>query len=55
MLLYWTAIFFIIALIAGIFGFTKIAEGSADVAKILFFIFIILFILSLIAGAGFFA
>ncbi|MCI5051368.1 MAG: DUF1328 domain-containing protein [Candidatus Pacebacteria bacterium] len=43
------AIYFIIAaLIFGIFGFTKIAGGFAYIAKILFAIFIILFLVSLI-------
>jgi uncharacterized membrane protein YtjA (UPF0391 family) len=43
------AIYFIIgALIFGIFGFSKIASGFASIAKILFTIFIVLFIISLI-------
>lgn len=42
--------FFVIALIAALFGFTGIAAGAAAIAKILFFIFIILFGISLIFG-----
>jgi uncharacterized membrane protein YtjA (UPF0391 family) len=43
------SIYFIIgALIFGIFGFTKIASGFASIAKILFTIFIILFVASFI-------
>ena len=39
-----------IALIAALFGFGVIASGAASVAKILFFIFIVLFIITLITG-----
>lgn len=46
----WAAIFFIIAVIAGVFGFGGIAAASVGIAKILFFIFIVLFLASLLAG-----
>lgn len=49
-MLKWSAVFFVIALVAAIFGFTGIAEGAASVAKVLFTIFIILFGLALILG-----
>jgi len=42
--------FFIVALIAAVFGFTGIALAAAGIAKLLFFVFVILFILSLLAG-----
>jgi uncharacterized membrane protein YtjA (UPF0391 family) len=48
MLLDWVVIFFIIALIAAFFGYSGIAVQSADIAKILFFIFLILFVISLV-------
>jgi uncharacterized membrane protein YtjA (UPF0391 family) len=35
MFLKWAAIFFVIAMVAAAFGFTGVAEGAADVAKIL--------------------
>jgi uncharacterized membrane protein YtjA (UPF0391 family) len=44
------AVFFIIAIIAAIFGFGGIAAGATEIAKILFFIFLIVFIVSLIMG-----
>ena len=47
-MLRWAIIFFVISLIAGVFGFTGIAEGSRAVAKILFFIAIALFVLFVI-------
>ena len=36
----WAAIFFIIALIAAVFGFSGIAAGAVDIAQTLFFIFL---------------
>jgi uncharacterized membrane protein YtjA (UPF0391 family) len=51
-MLYWTAVFFIIALIAAMFGFGGVSVAAAGVAKILFFIFLILFIISLLLGLG---
>jgi uncharacterized membrane protein YtjA (UPF0391 family) len=47
-MLYWSVTFFVIAIIAAIFGFTGIAASAVYIAKILFFIFLILFIVSLI-------
>jgi uncharacterized membrane protein YtjA (UPF0391 family) len=41
--------FFVVALIAAIFGFTGIAVAAAGIAKLLFFLFIILFVVSLLA------
>lgn len=49
-MLKWAVTFLIIALIAAIFGFGGIAEGATDIAQVLFFIFIVLFVISLIAG-----
>jgi uncharacterized membrane protein YtjA (UPF0391 family) len=49
-MLRWTVIFLIVAIIAAIFGFGGIASGAASIAKILFFIFLVLFVLSLIFG-----
>ena len=49
-MLYWTLIFLVIALVAGLFGFGGIASASAGIAKILFAIFLVLFLVSLIFG-----
>jgi len=46
------AVFFVIAIIAAVFGFGGIAVGAAGIAKILFFLFIILAVVSLIFGRG---
>jgi uncharacterized membrane protein YtjA (UPF0391 family) len=47
-MLYWAAVFFIIAIVAGILGFTGVALATTEIAKILFFIFLVLFALSII-------
>jgi uncharacterized membrane protein YtjA (UPF0391 family) len=49
-MLYWAAVFFIIALLAAFFGFGGLAAGAAGMAKILFFVFLVLAIVSLIFG-----
>ncbi|MDO9221704.1 MAG: DUF1328 domain-containing protein [Thiobacillus sp.] len=46
----WALIFFIISLIAGVFGFTGIASGAAAVAKILFYIAVAMFLIFLVLG-----
>lgn len=51
-LITWAIIFLIIALVAGFFGFTRVAGTSTQIAKILFFIFLVLFIISLLQGTG---
>ena len=47
-MLRWAIIFFVVAIIAAVFGFGGIAEGAATIAKVLFFLFLVLFVLSLI-------
>ncbi len=49
-MLYWTLVFFIVSIIAAVFGFGGVASASADIAKIMFFIFLVLFVVSLVAG-----
>ena len=46
----WSVTFLIIAIIAAIFGFGGIVAGAVGIAKILFYIFLVLFVLSLIFG-----
>jgi uncharacterized membrane protein YtjA (UPF0391 family) len=49
-MLRWSLFFFVVALIAGAFGFTGIATGAAAIAKVLFFVFLVLFVATLILG-----
>lgn len=49
-MLTWALGFLVVAVIAGLFGFGLIASASAGIAQIIFFVFIALFVLSLIFG-----
>ena len=48
----WALTFLVIALIAGALGFTGVYLAAAAIAKILFYIFIVLFLVSLIMHAA---
>ncbi len=47
-MLYYSLVFLFVSIIAALFGFGGIATASAGIAKILFFVFIVGFVLSLI-------
>lgn len=49
-MLYYAVVFLIIALVAGALGFGGIAGASVGIAKIIFFVFLALLLVSLIAG-----
>ena len=49
-MLRWSAIFFIIALVAALFGFGGIAASAMGIAKIIFFIAIGIFLITLVLG-----
>lgn len=49
-MLRWAILFFIVATIAAIFGFGGVAAEAEYIAKILFFVFLVLFIASLVFG-----
>lgn len=49
-MLRYAVIFFIVAIVAALFGFGGIAAGATEIAKILFFVFVVLFVVSLVAG-----
>lgn len=49
-MLYYALAFFIIAIIAALFGFGGIASGAVSIAQVLFFVFLVLFVVSLITG-----
>ncbi len=48
----WALAFFLIAIVAAIFGFGGIAVASAGIAKILFFLFLVIFLVTLILGVA---
>ncbi|MDD2811456.1 DUF1328 domain-containing protein [Rhodoferax sp.] len=49
-MLHYAVVFFVIALVAALFGFGGIAAGAVSIAKTLFFVFIVLAVLSLLLG-----
>ena len=49
-MLHYSVVFFVIALIAAVFGFGGIAAGAVEIAKILFFIFAVMAIISFVMG-----
>ena len=51
-MLRYAIIFFVIAIIAAVFGFGGIAAGAVGIAKVLFFVFLILAAISFIANAA---
>ena len=50
-MLHYAVVFFVIALIAALFGFGGIAAGAVGIAKILFFVFIVLAVASFLFGS----
>lgn len=49
-MLSWAVAFLVIAIIAGVLGFGVVAGTAAMIAKVLFVLFLILFVVSLITG-----
>jgi uncharacterized membrane protein YtjA (UPF0391 family) len=49
-MLSWVVTFLIVALIAGILGFGGVAGASIEIAKIIFFVAILLFLVSAVVG-----
>jgi uncharacterized membrane protein YtjA (UPF0391 family) len=51
-LLKWAFLFLIVAGVAALFGFSGIAAGAADIARILFFIFLAICVVLFAIGAA---
>jgi uncharacterized membrane protein YtjA (UPF0391 family) len=49
-MLYWAAVFFIIAIVAAVFGFGGVAAGATSIAQVLFGLFLVIAVVSLILG-----
>jgi uncharacterized membrane protein YtjA (UPF0391 family) len=49
-MLHYAWVFLILAIIAAVFGFGGIAAAAAGIAKVLFFIFLALFVIGLLTG-----
>ncbi len=48
----WVVTFLIVALIAGILGFGGLAGASIEIAKVIFFIAVVLFLVSAVIGVS---
>ena len=49
-MLKWALVFFIVSLVAALFGVTGIASGAAAIAKILFYVALFLFLIFVVLG-----
>jgi len=49
-MLSWSLTFLVVALVAALFGFTAIAGTAYFAAKVLFFVFLVLFVVTLLLG-----
>jgi uncharacterized membrane protein YtjA (UPF0391 family) len=49
-MLYWALVFFVVALVAALLGFGGIAIAAAGIAKLLFYIFLVVFLVTLVMG-----
>jgi uncharacterized membrane protein YtjA (UPF0391 family) len=49
-MLSWSITFLVIALVAAVLGFGVIAGTAASIAKLLFLVFLVLFVVSLLTG-----
>lgn len=51
-MLHYALVFLVLGLVAGLLGFTGIAGASIGIAKVLFFVFIAVFVVMLLMGRG---
>jgi uncharacterized membrane protein YtjA (UPF0391 family) len=49
-LLKWALVFLVVSIIAGLLGFTDVSIVSADIARALFYIFLVIFLVLLVLG-----
>ena len=49
-MLHYAVVFLVIALVAAVFGFGGITAGAVGIAKVLFFVFVIMAVVSFIIG-----
>jgi len=49
-MLHWALVFLVVSLVAALLGFGGIASTAAGIAQVLFFVFLVLFAITLIGG-----
>lgn len=47
-MLNWALTFFVLAIVAGLLGFGALAGAASEIARILFYIFLVVFVISLV-------
>ena len=47
-MLYWALVFLVVAIVAGLFGFGGIASASVGIAQVLFWVFLVLLLISVV-------
>ena len=47
-LLQWALIAFVVAIVAGLFGFTGVAQGAASIGRVLFSLFLVVAVIFLV-------
>lgn len=50
-MLHFAVVFFVIALVTALFGFGGVAAGAVGIAKVLFFVFLVLAVVTFLFGA----
>ena len=51
-MLRWALVFLVVAIVAAVFGFGGIAATATGIARILFWVFLVLFVISFLVGRG---
>jgi uncharacterized membrane protein YtjA (UPF0391 family) len=49
-MLRWALLFLVVAIVSALLGFTSVAGVSMEAARIVFFVFLVLFVISLLLG-----
>lgn len=49
-ILKWALLFLVISIVAGLFGFTGVSAATGDIARVLFYVFVVIFLVLLILG-----
>lgn len=47
-MLRWVLIFLVVAIISGLIGFTSLAAAAVEIARVIFYIFVVLFVVTLV-------
>ena len=51
-MVYWSLLFLVAALVAGVLGFGGVAAAAGGIARVACFVFLVLFVVAVIGGRG---